>query len=97
MKTLNDKEFTKFDYLIGFVNNIVEMVSDPETDQDSNCKGSSVYSIGYEKGDKGNIKLGLLVEDDGSITEFKDNLIYIEGLVRNLLTHDNTKAWEDLR
>jgi hypothetical protein len=94
--TLNKKEFSKFDYLIGFVNNIIEMVSDPETDQSSNCKGSSIYSIGYEAGDKDNLKLGLLIEEDGSITEFKENLKYIEDLVRSRLNIDNTKEWEEL-
>jgi hypothetical protein len=94
---ITGKEFKKFEYLIGFVNNIVEMVSDPETDQTSNCKGSSIYSIGYEIGDKDNLKLGCLIEDVGSITEFKDNLKYIEDLLRDLLTHDNTKEWEALR
>lgn len=95
--TLNKKEFTKFEYLIGFVNNIIEMVSDPETDQSSNCKRSSVYSIGYEIGDKDNLKLGCLIEEDGSITEFRENLKYIENLLHNLLTHDNTKEWEAIR
>ena len=95
--TLNKKEYTKFEYLIGFVNNVIEMVSDPETDQSSNCKRSSVYSIGYEIGDKDNIKLGCLIEEDGSITEFRENLKYIENLLHNLLVHDNTEEWEAIR
>ena len=95
--TLNKKEFTKFEYLIGFVNNVIELVSDPETDQSSNCKRSSVYSIGYEIGDKDNLKLGCLIEEDGSITELRENLKYIENLLHNLLTHDNTEEWEAIR
>lgn len=97
MKTLNDKEFTKFNYLIGFVNNIIEMVSDPETDQSANCKGSSVYSIGYETGDKDNLKLGCLEEDEGSVSEFKANLQSVESMIKDVLTINFSKQWEELQ
>lgn len=95
--TFNKKEFTKFEYLIGFVNNIIEMVSDPETDCSSNCKDSSVYSIGYTVGDKDNVTLGCLEEDDGSITEFKENLQSVESMIKDALKVNFTKQWEELK
>ena len=93
---ITNKEFTKFEYLVGFVNNIVEMVTSPDEYLDFNTKDSSVASIWYSENSKGNLVLQCLSDGD-TITEFKDNLKDVEDMVRNLLTHDHTSEWEKLR
>ncbi len=92
---ISKKEFTKLEYLVGFVNNIIEIVSDPEEDLDPNTKDSSIYSVGYFQNEKGNLQF--CSYDDVSITDFKENLRYIERRLKDIVSVDSTKEWEKLR
>lgn len=96
MKTLSDREFAKVEYLVGFYNKIVDMVSNPEEELDFNTKDTSIYGIGYFENNKGNIRISLI---DGStdMTEFKDSLSTIEDYVKTNLKINYTKKWEELR
>lgn len=40
MKYLTEKEFKKFEYLIGLVNQVCDIVSNPEEHNNPSCKGS---------------------------------------------------------
>lgn len=96
MKTLSDKEFRKVEYLVGFYNNIVDIVSNPDEELDFNTKDTSVYGIGYFENNRGNVTISLI---DGStdMVEFKDSLSTIENYVKNNSNIDYTKQWEELR
>ena len=96
MKTLSDKEFRKVEYLVGFYNNIVDIVSNPDEELDFNTKDTSVYGIGYFENNRGNVTISLI---DGStdMVEFKDSLSTIENYVKNNSNIDYTKKWEELR
>lgn len=89
-------EFAKLEYLIGFVNNIAEIVGNPEEDLDFNTKDSSVYSIGYSLNSKDNIRMSC-IDGDYSITAFKENLNAIENMIKDSVSVDHTKEWEKLR
>ena len=96
MKTLSDKEFEKVEYLVGFYNRIVDIVSNPEEELDFNTKDTSIYGIGYFENNKGNVTISLI---DGSrdMVEFKDSLSTIEDYVKTNSKIDHTKDWEELR
>lgn len=93
---ITGKEFKKFEYLVGFVNNIVEMVTSPEEYLDPNTKDSSVTSIWYSQNKVGNLVLQCLCDGE-TVTEFRDNLKEIEDMVKERLNHDYTSEWEKLR
>ena len=93
---ITKKEFTKLEYLVGFVNNIVEMMTSPDEYLDFNTKDSSTASIWYSQNSKGNLVFQCLSDED-TITEFKQNLKDIEDLVRSRLNYDCTPEWEKLR
>ena len=94
MKQITDKEFKKIEYLLGFVNDIAEMVLSPEEYLDPNTGDSTVYSLWLSEED-GKIKLSTL--EDYSIKDFKETLHSIREEVRNVVNVDFTKQWEELR
>lgn len=96
MKTLSDKEFKKVEYLVGFYNRIVDIVSNQGEELDFNTRDTSIYGIGYFENNKGNVTISLI---DGSrdMTEFKDSLSTIEDYVKTNSKVDYTKNWEELR
>lgn len=93
---MTKKELKKFDLLIGFVNNICEIVSNPEEYLDPNCKDSSVYSIGYCLDDKNNPTIET-IECEDDYESLKINLDEIYRLVKAYSRADFTKQWEELR
>jgi hypothetical protein len=94
MKQITDKEFKKIEHLLGFVNDIAEMVLSPEEYLDPNTGDSTVYSLWLSEED-GKIKLSTL--EDDSIKDFKETLHSIREEVRNVVNVDFTKQWEELR
>ena len=94
--TLFDDNLDKFDYLIGFVNDIAEIVSDPEELLDPNTGDSSALSIGYWTDLNGNITLSD-IEGDESVTAFNSSLEEILNLVKSNIKTDFSKKWEELR
>lgn len=94
MKTLTNKEFEKIEYLLGFVNDVAEMILDPEEYLDPNTGDSTVYSLWCSEED-GKIKLSTL--EDDSVKDFKDTLHAIREEVRAVIGKDFTKQWEELR
>lgn len=91
---VSDKDFEKVQYLLGFVNNIAEMVFSPDEYLDPNTKDSTVYSIWCSEDDD-TIELSTLEGDD--VEEFKDTLAAIEDEVKSVVKVDYTKQWEELR
>ena len=91
---VSDKDFEKIEYLLGFVNNIAEMVLDPEEYLDPNTKDSTVYSVWCSEADD-TIELSTLEGDD--VEEFKDTLAAIESEVKSVVKVDFSKRWEELR
>ena len=91
---ISDKDFEKIEYLLGFVNNIAEMVLDPEEYLDPNTKDSTVYSVLCSEDDD-TIELSTLEGDD--VEEFKDTLAAIEDEVNSVVKVDFSKRWEELR
>ena len=94
MKYLSEEDYEKVQYLLGFVNNIAEMVLDPEEYLDPNTKDSTVYSVWCSKDDD-TIELSTLEGDD--VEEFKDTLAAIENEVKSVVKVDFSKKWEELR
>ena len=94
MKQITDKEFKKIEYLLGFVNNIAEMVLSPEEYLDPNTGDSTVYSLWLSEEDS-KIKLSTL--EDDSVKDFKETLHSIREEVRGVVRVDFTKQWEELR
>lgn len=94
MKQITDKEFKKIEYLLGFVNDIAEMVLSPEEYLDPNTGDSTVYSLWLSEED-GKIKLSTL--EDDSLKDFKETLHAIREEVRDVVNVDFTKQWEELR
>lgn len=95
MVTLSDKDFEKVEYLVGFFNNICEIVLSPEEYLDFNTKDTTTYAIGYGQNQKGNITFSTLESD--TIADWKLNMRCIEEEVKNLVTCDYSEEWEKLR
>lgn len=91
---ISDDDYEKVQYLLGFVNNIAEMVLDPDEYTDPNTKDSTVYSVWCSEDDD-NIVLSTLEGED--VEEFKDTLSAIEDEVKSVVKVDFTKHWEELR
>lgn len=91
---ISDDDYEKVQYLLGFVNNIAEMVLDPDEYTDPNTKDSTVYSVWCSEDDD-NIVLSTLEGED--VEEFKDTLSAIEDEVKSVVKVDFSKRWEELR
>lgn len=94
MKQISEEDYEKVQYLLGFVNNIAEMVLDPEEYLDPNTGDSTVYSLWLSEEDS-KIKLSTL--EDDSVKDFKETLHSIREEVRDVVRVDFTKQWEELR
>lgn len=95
MYVLNKKEFTKLEYLIGFVNNIIDIVSNPDEELDFNTKDCSVYALGYGVENANEIKFSTL--ESSTIKDWKDTLAEVEDKVKENTKIDFTKYWEEIR
>ena len=91
---ISDEDFEKIEYLLGFVNNIAEIVLDPDEYLDPNTKDSTVYSVWCSEDDD-TIELSTLEGND--VEEFKDTLAAIECEVKSVVKVDFSKRWEELR
>lgn len=94
MFVLNKKEFTKIDLLIGFVNNILDIVSNPDEELDFNTKDTSVYAIGYSIEDGNEVKLSTL--ESSTVKDWKDNLLDIENKIKENAKKDFSEKWKNL-
>lgn len=91
---ISDEQFERIEYLLGFVNTIAEIVSDPEEFMDPNCKTSTVFAIGCtETGDS--LEFGTNESDD--IDDFRDNLAALENEVKSLVRVDYSDKWKELQ
>lgn len=95
MFVLNKKEFTKLEYLIGFVNNIIDVVSNPDEELDFNAKDCSVYAVGYGVDNANEIKFSTL--ESSTVKDWKDTLAEVESKVKENAKFDFSKCWEKLR
>ena len=91
---ITGKEVEKFEYLVGFVNEIAEIVSDPEQYLDPNAKDLSVFAIGYEE-DNGNVELSTI--ESNELEDFISNMSDIVDMVRKAVRVDFTKQWHKLQ
>lgn len=101
MKTLSNKEWEKVDFLIGFYNQIVRMVSNPQEEQDYNTGDSSVFAIGYvidyvNKEGVGKVKISDITLSSDKLSDFRKNLKVIAERVKENIKLDYTKEWENL-
>ena len=95
MKRLDSQNLEKLDALIGFVNDIAEIVSDPEEACDYNAKDCPVYAVGYSV-DNGNV-VDISTLESSEVEDFTDNLDDIVELVKSAVKTDFSKKWEELR
>lgn len=93
---MTKEELEKFDLLIGFVNDICEIVSDPEELMYSNCKDSSCLSIGYCVDDDCNPTIET-IEGNDDYENLEENLKEICRLVKTYSREDYSKQWDKLR
>lgn len=93
---MNNKELDKFDYLIGFVNEIAEIVFSPDEYLDVNTKDSCCLSLGYSLDKNGNPVI-YDIEGDNSVSAVRDTLKAIISEVKSTSGVDYTKQWEKLR
>lgn len=88
---ISDKDFRKFEYLVGFVNTVAEIVCDPDEFQDPNAKDSTVFAIGYSVDNNNSIELSTL-ESEG-LKDFADNLEDLETEIKNAVKTDFSNKW----
>lgn len=91
---MTNKELKRLDILIGFANDICEIVSDPEEHLSPNSKDTSVLSIGYYQ-DKNNETIIVPFEEGDSIKDLKDVLQEITYLVKTHSKVDFTEQWKE--
>lgn len=101
MKTLTDKDFEKVELLVGFYNQIVRVVSNPEEEQDYNTGDSSVFAIGYEvdycnKEGVGKVRIDNIQLEHVTVAYFRRMLKEIGERVKTNSRIDYTKQWEEL-
>ena len=89
---MKKKSIDKLNLLISFVNNICDIVCNPEEHLDPNCKNSPCLYIGYFLDDKNNPTVETNEGDDG-IEGLKDTLDEITYLVRAYSKVDHSKEW----
>lgn len=94
MYLISEKQFERVEYLLGFVNTIAEIVSDPEEYLDFNTKDSPVFAIGCTIDDDC-IEFGTLESDN--IEDFKDNLQCVENMVKSLVRVDYSDKWKEIQ
>lgn len=92
---MTKKELERLDILIGFVNDICEIVCDPDKYLDPNTKDSPTLSIGYFEGDKNESLISAIDGDD--INYLKDTLTDLKNQIKGYSKVDFSKQWEELR
>ena len=94
MKQISEEDYEKVQYLLGFANDIAEMVLSPEEYLDPNTGDSTSYSLWCSEDNEGFI-LGTI--DSNDVDDFKETLHAIREEVRAVVGKDFTKQWEELR
>ena len=94
MKRIDSHNLEKLDALIGFVNDVAEIVSDPEEACDFNAKDCPVYAVGYSV-DENVVDISTL--ESSEVEDFTENLDEVLDLVKSLVKADFSKDWEKLR
>lgn len=92
---LSDEEFEKFEYLVGFVNTVAEIVSNPEEMLDPNTGDSTVFSVGYSVDNEDAIELSTL--DSETVEDFRENLAALESEIKAVVRKDFSKQWQELQ
>lgn len=92
---LTKKEFNKLEYIVGFINEISDIVSDPEDLLDCNTGDTSCLAVGFSIEDD-KIVFGD-AECGTNISDIKNTLKEIVSLVKSYSRTDFTKEWEKLR
>lgn len=99
MVTLSNEEFKKVESLIGFYNQVVRIVSNPEEEADYNTGDSSVFGIGYSMEIEGNtrkVKIQDILLETKTTGEFNKLLKEISIRVKENSKTDYSKEWEEL-
>ena len=93
---LSDEDFEKFEYLVGFLNTVAEIVSNPEEMLDPNTGDSTVFSIGYSVDNNDTVELSTI---DGSVEveDFRENLAALETEIKLAVRKDFSKQWRELQ
>lgn len=92
---MTKKELKRLDMLVGFVNDISEIVCDPDEYLDPNTKDSPTLSIGYFE-DNNNETIISAIEGS-NICDLKDTLSDLLNQIKEYSKADFTKEWEKLR
>ena len=93
---ISDKDFEKFEYLVGFINAVAEIVCNPEESLDPNTGDSTVYAIGYSVGNDDSVELSTI---DGSkeVENFRENLSALESEIKSVVRKDFSEQWKELQ
>ena len=94
MKQISDDDYEKIQYLLGFANDIAEMVLSPEEYLDPNTGDTTTYSLWCSEDDEGVI---FGTSESNDVDEFKETLHAIREEVRSVVKVDYSKQWEELR
>ena len=92
---MTKKELKRLDMLVGFVNNISEIVCDPNEYLDPNTKDSPTLSIGYFEDNNNETIISAI--DRSNICDLKDTLSDLLNQIKGYSKADFTKEWEKLR
>lgn len=92
---ISDEQFEKVEYLVGFVNTVAEIVSDPEEMLDPNTGDSTVFSVGYSVDSDNAIELSTLESD--TVEDFKENLAALEDEIKLVVRKDFSKQWQEIQ
>ena len=92
---ISDEDFKKFEYLVGFVNTVAEIVCDPEEMMDPNTGDSTVFSVGYSVGNDDTVELSTLESD--TVDDFRENLAALEGEIKSVVRKDFSKQWKEIQ
>ena len=92
---ISDEDFEKFEYLVGFVNTVAEIVCDPEEMMDPNTGDSTVFSVGYSVGNDDTIELSTIESD--TVDDFRENLAALESEIKSVVRKDFSKEWHEIQ
>ena len=93
---MKKKSIKKLEVLLSFVNNICDIVCNPEEHLNPNCKDSPYLYIGYCLDDKNN-PIVETNEGGDSPEDLEDTLNEITNLVRAYSRVDYSKEWAELQ
>ena len=92
---MTKKELKRLDMLVGFVNDISEIVWNPNEYLDPNTKDLPTLSIGYFEDNNNETIISAV--DGSNICDLKNTLSDLLNQIKGYLRVDFTKQWEELR